>query len=96
MKLTIIILILLTASCHDKKLQTMKLEIMDVTIYRDGGTRKITTNIRMFWLDHKIGSETKGKLLYSYPSDTAKIVTDKSILKPMKKKLAKLDILVNW
>jgi len=53
------------------------MEILDITLYLDGGTIGIQTNHGAFCIDRRIGTETKGKLYRGYPkSDNSNICND--------------------
>ena len=46
------------------------MEILNITMYKDGGTILITTDNGKFSLDNRIGTKTKYKLFNDYPAIT--------------------------
>lgn len=46
------------------------MEILNMTMYKDGGTILITTDNGKFSLDNRIGTKTKYKLFNDYPAVT--------------------------
>jgi len=45
------------------------IEIIEFTMYMDGGTIRISTNEGIFCFDDRLMSTTKGRLYYGYPMD---------------------------
>ena len=62
-------------------------EIKDIEMYSDGGTVKLTTNIGDYYIDNRIGSETKYKLYDNYPDRGNPIKDDKKIKNKLYKAL---------
>ena len=46
------------------------MEILNITMYKDGGTILITTDNGKYSLDNRIGTKTKYKLFNDYPAKT--------------------------
>lgn len=57
----------------------MKVVIKEMDVYTDGGTVKLTTNMGDYYIDNRLGSETKHKLYDNYPDRGNIIKDDKEI-----------------
>lgn len=55
-------------------------EIKEMEVYSDGGTVKLTTNIGDYYIDNRLGSETKYKLYDNYP-DRGNLIKDDEKIK---------------
>lgn len=60
----------------------MKMEILSIIGYKDGGTISIITNCGDFCLDSRIGTKTKYQIYDSYPKDNnSNLIKDQKSIK---------------
>jgi len=75
------------------------MKIQKIITYLDGGTIEIITDRGTFCVDRRLGSQTKGRLFFGYPSDKNIVENYSDLLEQIKRSLDKTDtkfVDVSW
>lgn len=75
------------------------MKIENIMTYRDGGTIEIITDRGTFCIDRRLGSQTKGRLFFGYPSDKNIVENYSDLLEQIKRSLEETDtkfVDVSW